>query len=58
MYLWYLYTKVQTNGHLKDPHSTSLTASRVCQQNLSSTGLGGLFGQVNEARLFVSEKNI
>ena len=47
----------KTRSYFKDPHSTSLTATRFCHQNPSSTGLGGLFDQVNEARPFLQEEN-
>ena len=48
----------KTRSHFKDLHSTSLTVSRFCYQNRSSTGPGGLFDQVNEARPFLQEKII
>ena len=48
----------KTRSHFKDPHSTSLAVSRFCYQNRSSTGPGGLFDQVNEARPFLQEKII
>ena len=48
----------KTRTHFKDPHSTSLTVSRFCYKNRSSTGPGGLFNQVNEAWPFLQEKII
>ena len=44
-----VYGQEKTKIHFKDAHSTSLTVSRFCGQNLYLTGVGGLFGNVNEA---------